>query len=53
MTTRQLTPTTGILVAIDVAKARNEILIESPGHARRRRLTVLNTRAEHDRLVAR
>ena len=51
MTTHQLTPPCGVLVAIDIAKIRNEILIESPGHARRRRLTVLNTRAEHDRLI--
>ena len=52
MTTQQLTPIQGVLAAIDVAKARNEVLIEVPGHARRRRLTVPNTRAEHDRLVA-
>ena len=50
MTTRQLTPTTGVLVAIDIAKARNEVLVEVPGQ-RRRRLTVLNTRPEHDRLI--
>ena len=52
MTTHQLTPVHGVLVAIDVAKARNEVLIEIPGCARRRRLTVLNTGAEHDRLIA-
>ena len=51
MTRPQLTPPTGVLVAIDVAKARNEILIEVPGSGRRRRLSVLNTRAEHDRLI--
>ena len=51
MTRSQLTPPEGILVAIDVAKARNEVLIEAPG-LRRRRLSVLNTRAEHDRLIA-
>ncbi len=28
MTRPQLTPPTGVLVAIDVAKARNEVLIE-------------------------
>ncbi|MER9237237.1 IS110 family transposase [Mesorhizobium sp. M0622] len=39
------------LVAIDIAKVRNEVLIEAPGHKRRRRLPVLNTRAEHDRLI--
>ena len=51
MTKLQLTPTQGILVAIDIGKTRNEVLIEIPGHARRRRLTVLNTRAEYDRLI--
>lgn len=52
MTRPQLTPPSGVLVAIDVAKARNEVLIEVPGSSRRRRLSVLNTRAEHDRLIA-
>ena len=41
-----------VLVAIDIAKSRNEVLIEVPGQNRRRRLTVLNTRADHDRLIA-
>ena len=40
-----------VLVAIDIAKVRNEVLIETPGQKRRRRMTVLNTRAEHDRLI--
>lgn len=40
-----------VLVAIDIAKACNEVLIEASGHKRRRRLSVLNSRAEHDRLV--
>lgn len=52
MTRPQLTPPEGILVAIDVAKARNEVLIEVPGSLRHRRLSVLNIRAEHDRLIA-
>src|SRR4029450_8723100 len=47
----QLTPTQGILVALGIGKTRNEVLIEIPGHPRRRRLTVLNTRAEYDRLI--
>jgi transposase len=51
MTKLQLTPTQGILVAIDIGKTRNDVLIEIPGHTRRRRLTVLNTRAEYDRLI--
>jgi transposase len=51
MTKYQLTPNNGALVAIDVAKARNEVLIDIPGSGRRRRLTVLNERPDHDRLV--
>ena len=39
------------LVAIDIAKHRHEVLIEVPGRARRRRLTVLSTKADHDRPV--
>jgi len=33
-------------------KLRNEVLIEVPDAQRRRRMTMTNTRAEHDRLVA-
>lgn len=51
MTLREPTPAEAVLVAIDVSKLRNDVLIEMPGHARRRRLTVPNTRAEHDRLI--
>ena len=40
-----------VLVAIDIDKACNEVLIEAPSRKRRRRLSVLNNRAEHDRLV--
>jgi transposase len=50
-TRHEPTPADATLVAIDIAKTRNEVLIESPGQARRRRLTVLNTRADHDRLI--
>ena len=39
------------LVAIDIAKYRHEVLIEVPGRARRRRLTVLSNKADYDRLV--
>jgi transposase len=48
----ETTPAGAALVAIDVAKLRNEVLIEVPGAGRRRRLTVPNTRAEHERLMA-
>ena len=51
MTNREPTPPDAILVAIDVSKLRNDVLIEAPGMRRRRRLTVLNTRAEHDRFI--
>lgn len=40
-----------VLVAIDIAKARNDVLIEIPDHKRRRRLVVQNVRAEHDRFL--
>jgi len=52
VTDRQPTPEGAVLVAIDVAKHRNEVLIEAPGRARRRRLTMLNTCDGHDRLIA-
>ena len=51
MTTRKTTPAPAILIAIDVSKARNDILIEIPGVARRRRLVVPNTCLEHDRFI--
>lgn len=44
-------PTGGALVAIDVAKTRDEILIKAPGASRRRRLSVPNNRSEHDRPI--
>ena len=51
MTKSNPTPAPATLVAIDISKHRHEVLIEAAGHARRRRLTVLSTRADHDRLV--
>lgn len=51
MTSPNVIPADAVLVAIDIAKVRNEVLIEAPGHQRRRRLPVLNTCAEHDRLI--
>jgi transposase len=41
-----------ILVAIDFAKARHEVLIAAPGKKRRRRLTVLNQLVDSNRLIA-
>ncbi len=51
MINREPTPPDAILVAIDVSKLRNDVLIEASGKLRRRRLTVLNTRSEHDRFI--
>ena len=52
MTPTYLPPKNAVLVAIDIAKRRNEVLVAFPGHARRKRLSVLNTREEHDRFIA-
>lgn len=52
MTISQPMPAGAVLVAIDIAKHRHEVLLELPGRRLRQRLTVLNTRSEHDRLVA-
>ena len=51
MTNRNPIPPGAVLVALDIAKLRNEVLIEMPGQQRRRRLSVLNNRTEHDRLI--
>jgi hypothetical protein len=51
MTNANTIPADAVLVAIDIAKVRNEVLIEAPHHKRRRRLPILNSRAEHDRLI--
>jgi hypothetical protein len=51
MTTANSIPADAVLVAIDIAKVRNEVLIEASTHKHRRRLPVLNNRAEHDRLI--
>ena len=52
MTRMKPMPTDAALVAIDVSKNRNDVLIEVPGQRRRRRLVVPNTRGEHDHFVA-
>jgi transposase len=51
MTKTNAIPAGALLVAIDVAKHRNAVLIEPAGAKRRRSLVFLNTREEHDRLV--
>ncbi len=40
-----------VLVAIDIAKARHEVLIAVPNRKRRRRLTVLNQLDDFNRLI--
>ena len=41
---------TGILVAIDIAKNRHEVLIQPPGR-KRYRMSMTNDRVDHDRLI--
>jgi transposase len=53
MTNLKHTPAESILVAIDVSRQRNDVLIEVPGISRHHRLVVLNTRVEHDRFIDR
>ncbi len=51
MTNYHFTPTDAVLVAIDISKNRHEVLIAIPGKKRRKRLTVLSTKAEYERFV--
>ncbi|WP_352806362.1 hypothetical protein [Mesorhizobium sp. M0292] len=39
MTSQNVIPADTVLVAIDIAKVRHEVLIEATGHKRRRRLS--------------
>ena len=48
--THSIAPT--VLVAIDISKHRHEVLIGVPGKARRRRLTIMNTLEDFERLCA-
>src|ERR1043165_6134336 len=52
MTRREPTPPEAALVAIDVAKRPSDVLIEAVRGGYRRRMTILNTRADHDKLIA-
>ena len=45
------TPAGAVLVAIDMAKNRRKVLIERPEGGRRRRTTVLATKADYDGLA--
>lgn len=51
MAKRLFTPTGSVLVAIDMSKHRQEILIERPEGGRRRRMTVMAAKPDYDRLV--
>lgn len=51
MTVITIAQNTSVLVAIDIAKARHDVLIAVPGKKRRRRLTVLNRLADFTRLI--
>ncbi len=51
MTKRLFTPTDSVLVAIDMSKHRQEVLIERPEGGRRRRLILMATKPDYDRLA--
>ena len=51
MTKRSSTPADAVLVAIDMSKHRQEVLIERPEGGPRRRMTVMATKADYDRLA--
>lgn len=48
MTKLSSTPAGAVLVAIDMSKNRQEVLIERPDGGRRRRMTVLATKTDYD-----
>ena len=50
MTKLTSTPAGAVLVAIDMSKSRQEVLIERPEGGRRRRMTVMATRQDYDGL---
>ncbi|KRB86758.1 transposase [Sphingomonas sp. Root710] len=51
MTKHKSTPSDTVLVAIDMSKHRQEVLLERPEGGRRRRMTVMATKADYDRLA--
>ena len=51
MTKANATTGARLLVGIDISKSRHEVLIAVPGKARRRRMTVLNTADDYQRLI--
>jgi hypothetical protein len=50
MTKLTSTPAGAVLVAIDMSKNRQEVLIKRPEGGRRRRMTVMATRQDYDAL---
>jgi hypothetical protein len=50
MTKLTSTPAGAVLVAIDMSKNRQEVLIERPEGGRRRRMTVMATKEDYDGL---
>ena len=52
MTDKNIAQSEPALVAIDISKARHEVLTAVPGKKRRRRLTVLNKLDDFNRLIA-
>ncbi len=52
MTKLSSTPADAVLVAIDMSKHRQEVLIERPEGGRRRRMTVMATKTDYDRLAS-
>lgn len=51
MTKRNPTATDAVLVAIDMSKYRQEVLLERPEGGRRRRMNVIASKADYDRLA--
>lgn len=51
MTNVHYTSSGTVLVAIDIAKHRNEVQVSLPGKRRRKRFSILNQRQDHDSLI--
>jgi hypothetical protein len=52
MAKRFSTPIGVVLVAIDMSKHRQEVLIERPEGGRRQRMTVMATKSDYDHLAS-
>jgi hypothetical protein len=51
MTKTNITTDARVLVGIDISKNRHEVLMAVPAKGRRRRMTVLNTADDYQRLI--